>query len=1190
MTVRDLFRKNIFRPINGVVKADQTDESTVWQELDEFVVTRELTGHIQRFFGAYAAGLDNPRDLDITGRVGVWVAGFFGSGKSHLIKILSYILANAPHTHEGETKRAAEFFTTKIPDPLTLGDIQKAAASDTDVILFNIDSRADVRRDRDAILSVFLKVLNELAGYCPEHPHIAHMERHLDEKGKLDTFRAEFERLTGHPWETERDAYAFNRDEVVQAFSKATGQSQASAEKWVDSAESSFKLSVESFSKNVKDYLDKQAKGRRLVFLVDEVGAFIGRDGGLMLNLQTIVENLGTVCQGRAWVVVTAQEELDKILGDMPTTAQNDFSKIQGRFTTRLSLSSANVDEVIQERLLAKADTPAVRRWLADTFAASGDILKNQLSFTQCGMTFPQFDGADDFARTYPFAPYQFKLLQKVFEAIRRKGATGMHLAQGERSLLDAFQSAAQQVADEPLGVLVPLYRFYPSIESFLETAVKKTISQARDNPALKPFDNEILRVLFLIRYVDEMRGTGDNLTTLCTDRIDADRLALKRTIEDSLARLEKETLINRSGDTYFFLTNEERDINREIKRVELSATEEAKTLGEIIFEDLYKGQKRFRYLKNKRDFEFNRMCDGFPIGSRLDKALSVQVSTALADIEQEAVADGYFLRVSGQDDGQIVIRLDDNPALGRELRQYLQTEKYLRSGLDDSLPETTKRIHKDLAHDNTERRKRLELMLADLIGEATFFACSQRLNIKAASPQSALDEALEYLVENTTPKLTYITKYSDDPRRELQAILRANDFQKAAMEGLNERALDEVREYVDLASQKNHPIVLYPLVERFAGRPWGWPDDETLILVARLLVMGEIQLIRGAEPIPLEDVYDQITATQKQRQITVIRRNRPDPEKLEACRKLGQQLFGEMGPSGEEALYDFLKARFADMKASLATHRAVAEAKSYPGLAEITDAQALVTAILAPRDSSAFFERLLDNKPALDDLAYDYADLNHFYTYQRPQWDRLAKAYERFTSNRPQLEQDTAVTAALGRMQDILQANNPYKILSEAEGLIEKVETVNKVLVEQARAKSLAAIDRISAGLEAKLAPLDSAGLATACLARLGSLRESVGKDESVAHITQAVSLADQELEAALARIEAFLKEQAKTKVGDKSDPPLPPPKPRREIRPAEFVQTGWLETEADIAAFLDRLRTELKSSLDRGERIHIR
>ena len=72
-------------------------------------------------------------------------------------------------------------------------------------------------------------------------------------------------------------------------------------------------------------------------------------------------------------------------------------------------------------------------------------------------------------------------------------------------------------------------------------------------------------------------------------------------------------------------------------------------------------------------------------------------------------------------------------------------------------------------------------------------------------------------------------------------------------MEGVNEQALDEVREFVDLASQKSHQIVLFHLVERFAGRPWGWPDAETLSLVARLLVMGEIQLIKGAEPLPPE-------------------------------------------------------------------------------------------------------------------------------------------------------------------------------------------------------------------------------------------------------------------------------------------------------------------------------------------------
>ena len=76
-------------------------------------------------------------------------------------------------------------------------------------------------------------------------------------------------------------------------------------------------------------------------------------------------------------------------------------------------------------------------------------------------------------------------MIQKIFEAIRKAGATGMHLARGERSMLDAFQSAAVQLQGEAVGVLVPLYRFYPAIESFLEGIVKSTIDQAAGNPKL---------------------------------------------------------------------------------------------------------------------------------------------------------------------------------------------------------------------------------------------------------------------------------------------------------------------------------------------------------------------------------------------------------------------------------------------------------------------------------------------------------------------------------------------------------------------------------------------------------------------------------------------------------------------------------------------------------------------------------
>jgi hypothetical protein len=667
MKIRDLFVRDIARPINGVVKADQLDESSVWQELDEFVVTRELDGHLRKFFTSYVEAIKNPKDPDVAGRIGVWVSGFFGSGKSHFIKVLSYLLRNGTHSHEGQTRRAVEFFEGKIRDAMLFGDVKRAVASHADVILFNIDSKADHRSGRDAILAVFLKVLNEMQGYCGDHPQIAHLERYLDGKGKLGPFQEAFRNATGSEWAAERDAYHFHRDEVAKALADTLGMTQDSAEKWIDGAEGSFALTVENFCKWTKEYLDSKGPEHRLLFLVDEVGQFIGTDSHLMLNLQTITEELGTICKGRAWVVVTSQEDIDAVLGEMKTSKANDFSKIQGRFKTRLSLSSANVDEVIQSRLLEKRDE--VEAELAGVFATKGDSLKNQLTFKDCKLTLRNFKDGNDFLKNYPFAPYQFQLVQKVFEAIRRAGATGLHLSRGERSILDAFQSAAKQVADRDLNILVPLYRFYPSIESFLDTAVKRTIDQARDNASLDhPFDVQLLQVLFLIRYVEEIKGNVDNLVILCTEEIDADRLALRRQIEGSLGRLEKESLIKRNGDIYCFLTNEERDINKEIRNVVLGTGEDIKLLSGLIFNDVLKDKRKHRYSANNEDLLFNRLCDLHPVGNRLDGALLVSIITPLKAQEYELYDNTKCLLESGTEGGHVLIRLGNEESLGREL------------------------------------------------------------------------------------------------------------------------------------------------------------------------------------------------------------------------------------------------------------------------------------------------------------------------------------------------------------------------------------------------------------------------------------------------------------------------------------------------------------------------------------------
>lgn len=1193
MKISSLFKKNIARPINGVVKADQMDEESVWQELDEFVVTKELDGHLRRFFERYCEAIDAPNDPNISGKIGVWVSGFFGSGKSHFIKVLSHLLENHSHSHNGESRRSVDFFDDKIEDATILGDIKRAVSSNTDVILFNIDSKADSSTGRDAILAVFLKVLNEKLGYSPDHAHIAHMERYLDEKGKFEDFQSTYETLTNTKWIDERDAYEFNRDEVISALSKTLGQSEESCAKWVDNGESTFSLTVENLAKWVQEYLDKQGPKHRVIFLADEVGQFIGSDTALMLNLQTITEQLGTVCKGRAWVVVTSQEDIDAVLGEMRTSRENDFSKIQGRFKTRLSLSSANVDEVIQERLLRKEDS--VRPELERLYAEKSDILKNQLSFRDISATYKQYKEADDFVQTYPFATYQFRLLQRIFESIRKAGATGLHLAQGERSLLDAFQHAAKTIADKEVGVLVPLYLFYPSIESFLDTTVKRTIDHAKDNESLEPFDIQVLQVLFLIRYVDEMKGNVDNLVTLCLDEIDADRLALKKKIEDSLGRLEKDSLVSRSGDLYYFLTNEERDINQEIKKEVISSAEEAKILGDIIFLDVLKDQKKHRYSATKKDIPFNRVCDDQYVGRKTDGAMIFSVITPLAD-DYDIANDQKCVLSSSGDNGKAVVRLQNDLTLGRELTAYLKTDKYLKNKDESTSPPTSRRIHKDLATENQQRRKTLSNRLSEMLVAAHYFVAGERLETNASGPITAMEESLEYLVENTFTKLSYLKHLNDNPIKEIQAILKSDDSTQQALQmelpENNPQALDEVRRYIDLASQpgRDKEIVMYDMCYgRFSDRPFGWPETETALLLVRLYAAGEILFMRGGDAIKHDDLNHALSEPKNWRKITVVQKVTAKPEDVRKARELGKEVFHEMGPETEDGLYAFLRRKLEHQQASLRRYSELAADGRYPGTETIGDSLTTIKSLLLVDETNRFLERFNDNKDDLAQLSDDFHDLEHFFESQKPIWDKMLKAEQQFSPNHRQLQQDADAKQALDRLNVIRTAPAPYGMVHEVDPLIRTVKQVNDMLLAEQREKSLALIEaQISAVRQEVTAAGDDGGLSTTCLAPLEALKSQVIGQTSLAHITQAESDAISMKDSAMSAVEQFLTEQS-ADPGASADP-KPKFKKLTVIRPMSLVKKTYLEDASDVEEFLAALRGELEAAIGNDERIEIR
>ncbi len=788
--------------------------------------------------------------------------------------------------------------------------------------------------------------------------------------------------------------------------------------------------------------------------------------------------------------------------------------------------------------------------------------------------------------------PYQFRLLQRIFESIRKAGATGLHLAQGERSLLDAFQSAGKAVSNDEVGVLVPLYLFYPAIESFLDSSVKRTIDHAGENTSLEAFDVQLLEVLFLIRYVDEIKGNVDNLVTLCLTEIDADRLALKRKIEESLQRLEHQTLISRNGDVYFFLTNEERDVNREIKAVDLISAEEAKLLGELVFDDVLKGQRKHRFADNKMDFTFNRVCDLHPVGNRVDGGLMVSVVTPLAD-DYELHDDGKCIGLSSQENGQIVIRLKDDTSLSRELRNYLKTDKYLRTHDDGTLPATTRRIHQDLAADNRQRREHLTRVLGEMLANANYYISGQVFDPKGAAASTALDSALDYLVRNTFTKMNYLVNLRDNPLPEIQALLRRDDVAQQGLaldvEEHNPLALVELRDYLELCTRTSRKVVVHEMInDRFANRPFGWPPLEVALLLTRLYVAGEIQFLQGGAAVPHDRLYEFLSTASKWRSITIIQRVTANPDDVRKARELSHELFAELGPESEDALFAHLKLKLGNWQSALLGFKALADTGNYPGKSEIDAGLESIKSVLAVTESNQFLPKFHQAKDELADLSDDFHDLEHFYGPQRSTWDKLRHAYDLFALNRMELKRDAAAEQALQRMYDILTAPAPYGLLHEAEALIRTVSDVNQALVEQSRKAVSEKIAAQIALVESDLASAESkATLTNDCLSPLKDLENQVLTQESLAHLSQLENEAVTIKDIALRKIAESL---ARRNVDEPVSPDKPVIKETRVVKPATLSKKAYLESTEDIDAFLEALRQELSDAINDNKRIELR
>lgn len=1216
MKIGNMFAKPINRDMKGVIKVGQDDDSNIKQELEEYVVTRELQKHFRDFFESYKRGITGNTD-----KMGVWISGFFGSGKSHFLKILSYLLENK--VVNGKT--ALQYFEEdeKIKDRMVLADMKLATTVSTDVVLFNIDSKGEQngKQDKDAIVSVFLKVFNEMQRFCGAIPFLADLERKLSEEGRYEEFKQKFFDSFGTEWTEARNDFDFIQDDIVEVLSDMGFMSEEAARNWCERATTEYSISIERFADLVKRYIERKGNNHHVVFLVDEIGQYIGEDSRLMLNLQTVTEDLGTACQGKAWIIVTSQQDIDSIT----KTKGNDFSKIQGRFDTRLSLSSANVDEVIRERILKKE--VAATETLTLYYDTKETIVKNLILFND-GIEKKLYSDRDNFAEIYPFIPYQFNLLGSVLTSIRTHGASGKHLAEGERSMLALFKESAMKLMDEETGAIVPFHLFYDALEQFLDHSHKGVISRALDNEYLNPthaescFDVDVLKTLFMIKYVKEIKANLENITSLMVSSLDDDRMELMRKVEDALKRLVRQTLVQKNGDLYVFLTDEEQEINIAIKNQPVDPSEITAKVSELIFDGLF-DEKKYRYpaFNGRYAFAFNQIVDDKPYKGGQSNDITLKILTPNSD----EVADETTMRMLSSQTRCVLVVLPDDRAFLDEIQSSLQIEKFIRFDATNTVTKY-EQIKEAKKVELRERSAAARLFLEEALKAATIYVNGDKVSSSSKDVTTRINEAIGKLVSAVFHKLSYIdTAMSESDIRKLFTDTRAQLTLDGTNTTPNSLALHDVNDYISINTSRHTKTSMKSLLDRFMKAPYGFVEADVQWLVAKLFKDGDVAFYVNSEPVTLlsktpDEIVRFVTRKEFNERLMTEKRERATEKQKKSVRDVMKELFDVSSVSDED---DAVMATFMKYATRLKNDMEKLEIyyqnqPQYPGKRVVQDGKRLMNDVLQLKNANEFFATIDRNRDDYFELAEDYEPVKKFFAGdQMSIFDRAIRLMAIYDDSHTFIV-DNAIESAVAQVKGIMKKPAPYEEIFKLPGLLDEYINAYSQLLTQMEAPILAAIDeargRVISELNGKLC---NDKFRSKFLERFDELQNKATHCNNVATLQNIkveadalkirclneISAEEAKLQAAkvaeeLAKKAAEQAEQAK-KNGETEQPaePEPVPVPTPVVKKQRTVSiksintsTTWqVETAEDVKKYMEELEKKLLSQLEEDTILHI-
>lgn len=827
---------------------------------------------------------------------------------------------------------------------------------------------------------------------------------------------------------------------------------------------------------------------------------------------------------------------------------------------------------------------------MEQVYSQNDSVLRNLFSFTDAMLDIKGYTGPQDFVRNFPFVPYQFIIMQKVFAEIRKHGNSGKHLSGGERSMLSGFQEAAQKIQDKDEYALAPFYLFYDTVHTFLDSSIRRVIERcqkAADNgDGIEQQDVDVLKLLYLIRYVDDIPANLDNIVILMANDIRLDKITMREKICGSLDRLLSQNYIGRTGDTYNFLTDEEQDIQRDIyKNTQVDTSAIVERIGQMIFADIYTTKK---YRHGKYDFPFDQMVDTTSIGA-VTGGMRLRIMTVATDTVEKSE-----LRLMTESKNQAIVVLAETPYY-ESLEKAMKVRKYVKQHNVAQLPKSVQDIirnHQDEANKYEASAK--EDLKKAIIG-AEFYVDGEHIEIKGGDAKSKLDQALEYLVTHVYSELGLITKNADTDA-DILAVLQGEHL-NGVMAGLeaNHDAAVKMEEYLEMQYAKNLPTSMADVQSRYQAIPYGWKEIDIAVVAAMLIYDQKVTIKYGGETIQPGNpkLPDMLRKKSEIGRTSISKRQIITATKMRAVKELLREYFDVMDvPDDEDGLVRYIVEKFEEQKAHYEELNKRYEGHKYPDHHLVTKALSLMESVLSQRkDNTALIDRLLKEENSLLDNKNDMQSVEGFFKNQVQVFDAAVRMEAELRNDLSYLQKEEEANQALNQIRKITVVDagqsNVYRRIPELNGLMDTVREGHGKLLEAKRAEILEIIrqclseihtlagdvydaraiseraDKFFDQQKARVAELESLQLLDGLVPQMWEYKDdTVDKIDGIVHPKPPVE------------------PTVKPNEGGAVTPPAPKKVIKNVYRQAAFP-SKTLESQEDIDAYVERMRAYLTAMM---------